>query len=335
MQTYLARILLIGVCLAAILVASLCLTALTMLGLDQAGLFEQEVFVRRAKMDRELFARLFLAWPLLIFFGLLICSRALRAWLIAERWALLLLVLFALGALCALGDPIHRIRAEGNVIRYWTAGALAVAGLIGLAASLSRAHAVLDRLFGASFGLLLLAAASDELLQFHERAGGEVDGALPTALQMPAQDLVTLGVALLGAIGLIAAFLIWRFLPWARQMLADPRYRQSFLFIALAVISFACAMLLDSFDWALDDLAAQLRGMVMGSSEAAGPRWLGPDDLSQAANSLEELLEYLAALLFLMTMGRLYGVRALGFGPRRRHLISSTSRPVTRPAARR
>ena len=75
-------------------------------------------------------------------------------------------------------------------------------------------------------------------------------------------------------------------------------------------------MMLDSYDWYLEHLADQLRATILGHSGTNEvPRWLGIRYMTQAANSLEELLEYLAALFFLMMIGSLFSVKAMGFDP--------------------
>ncbi len=77
--------------------------------------------------------------------------------------------LFVTGMIFALADPYHGVQAELNWIRYWTAGVLGFAGAIGIWYSIGGAKQTFDRLFGGSFGLLLILAACDEIFQFHER----------------------------------------------------------------------------------------------------------------------------------------------------------------------
>ena len=306
---------------ALLLIISVCLATLSIYLLDKIGLFEHSTFADkdyRAQGDykvREVFARLFLLWPIMLFYGPLILSKAARSWFISERWILITLILFALGAAFAMGDPLHGVRNEGNWIRYWTAGVLGVAGVIAVVISLSAEHPLPDRLFGGLFGLLLVAAASDELFEFHEQAGSAVDGFLPSGVQVPGQDMVTLAVAVFGAIALVSAVLVWRFMPWSKSLYQEPRYRRTFSFFALAVVIFSTAMVLDAFDWYLEHLTDQLWAPILGHSELnEAPRWLGGKYISHAANSLEELLEYLAAIFLLMMIGTLFSVKALGFG---------------------
>ena len=102
-------------------------------------------------------------------------------------------------------------------------------------------------------------------------------------------------------------------MPWAKNLIVDRKYRRTFSLFALAVSSFLAAMMLDTFDWYLEHLADRFRATILGISEASEmPRWFGVDYMTQAANSLEELLEYLAALFFLMTIGTLFSVITMG-----------------------
>ena len=285
--------------------------------LDNVGLIEHLLFSDRDYIDirREIFARLFLVWLLLFVYGLLVLSRTVRSQLITERWHWVLLILFALGAACALGDPLHGVATERNWIRYWTAGVLGVAGVVAVVNSLSAEHPLLDRVFSGLFGLLLVTAASDELFQFHEQAGPQVDALLPSEFVLSGGDMVTLAVAAFGAAVVVMAVLVWRFMPRAKALLREPRYRRTFAMFALAVFSFLTAVMLDSFDWYLEHLTDQLRATILSQSEFNEvPRWLGVDYITQAANSLEELLEYLAAIFFLLMIGALLSVRAMGFG---------------------
>lgn len=262
---------------------------------------------------KELFARLFLIWIMLFFYIPLLVSKTVRSRFMTERWHLILLVLFALGAAFAVGDPIHLVREEYNWIRYWTAGALGIAAVTSVLNSLSNAHRLLDRLLGGAFGLLLGAAAGDELFQLHELGDSKLDVFLPSDSQLAGGDMVTLAVAALGAVAVGVAVLAWRFLPWAKALLLERRYRRAGSLLALGIFCFSVAMMLDSFDWYLEQLVDQLRATILGRSGTNDvPLWLGVNNAKQAANSLEELLEYLAALCFLMMIGTLFSVKTLG-----------------------
>ena len=295
-------------CLIALLLFSIFLAFLTVYFLDKTTLFENPRLV-----VQELFARLFLFWLILFVYGPLLLSKTVRTRFITERYVLIMLILFALGAAFAMGDPIHPIRGEDNFIRYWTAGVLGVAGVISVLSGLSRAHRLPDRLVGGFFGLLLVAAAGDELFEFHERGGLYVDVFLPSESHLSGGDMVTLGVAAFGGVAVVMTFLVLRFKPWAKNLISERRYRRTFSLFALAVLSFLTAMMLDSFDWYLKHFANQLRATISehsGTNEV--PRWISVNNMTQAANSLEELLEYLAALFFLMMIGTLFSVKAMG-----------------------
>jgi hypothetical protein len=292
------------------LLFSLLIAYLTIFLLYEIQLFEHSA---HAEQIKEFFARFFLLWLILAIYGSAFLSRGVRRRFTRERWAWVVIILFALGALFAMGDPLHQIRNEGNWIRYWTAGILGAAGTISAASSLNVKYPLLERLIGGFFGLLFLAAAGDELFQFHEQLGHKIDGLLSLELQTSGSDMVTLGVAAVGAVAVMTAALAWRFTPRVKTLFVEEKYRRSFAFMALAALSFLTAMMLDSFDWYLEHLADQLRATIMGhlgSNET--PRWLGIDYIGQAANSLEELLEYLAALFFLMMIGTLFSIKAIG-----------------------
>jgi len=266
----------------------------------------------------ELFARLFVLWLILPFYTAILLSKTVRNQFPTERWFLIMLILFALGAAFAVGDPYHVMLNEYNWIRYWTAGVLGVAGVISVLSSLSSAYRLPDRLFGGFFGLLLVAAAGDELFQFHEHAGLLIDFYwldyyVSSESKLHGQDLLGLGVAAFGVVAVVMAVLVLRLMPWAKELILDRKYRRTCSLFALAVFIFLAAMMLDTFDWYLEHLADRLLATILGISVANEvPRWLGFSYITVAANSLEELLEYLAALFFLMMIGTLFSIKAMG-----------------------
>jgi len=297
----------------SLLVASMLLTVVMFILLETIGLLDA---AESNSNDRELFSRIFLFFLLSFSCFPLVFSKKLRDRVRRERWILILVTLFALGSLFAIGDPLNYVNSEENWIRYWTAGALVAAGAMSVVSSLSAVHRPVDRLFGLSFGLLLIAAAGDELFQLHENLGSKYRDSLPSPAGTTVQDLLTLGVAGLGVVAIAMVVLIWRFAPQRMNFISEQRYRRTFLFFVLAVLTFASAMMLDTFDWVLEDLADQVRTAVSGSSDPSDlPLWLAVSNFARLANSLEELLEYLAALFFLMMMGTLFSIKALGLHP--------------------
>lgn len=259
---------------------------------------------------RELFSRLFLILLIGLVLAGVFLRESTRHFIIHDRRALIILLLFILGAGSALGDPFHAVRAEENVIRYWTAGVLATAGAIALVSSFNPAHPLPDRLFGGPFGLLLLAAASDELLQFHETGGQErVDLFLLSEWNLSGQDFATLGAAVFAVLVLLSVIIIWRITPWIREMLRGGRYKRVFYLFSLAVFVFLAAMLLDSFDQEIANFVDSLWTAILGA--AGSPKNAAPF-ITAAANSLEELLEYGAALCLLMAVATLYSIRTMG-----------------------
>ena len=158
MNKFIGRVIFAIIIVISLLIISILLTVLMFILLEHLGLLAHVKFTGAIK---ELFSRIFLIWLLLFFYGPLVFSKTLRDRVLSARWLLILVVLFALGAVFAIGDPLHFISREENWIRYWTAGVLGAAGAISVASSLSAVHQPIDRLFGASFGLLLIAAAGD------------------------------------------------------------------------------------------------------------------------------------------------------------------------------
>jgi hypothetical protein len=259
---------------------------------------------------KEFFSRLFLILLIGLVLAGVFLRESTRHFVIHDRRALIILLLFILGAGSALGDPFHAVRAEENVIRYWTAGVLAAAGAIALVSSFNPAHPLPDRLFGGPFGLLLLAAASDELLQFHETGGQErVDLFLLSEWNLSGQDIATLGAAVFAVLVLLSAIIIWRITPWIREMLRGGRYKRVYYLFSLSVVVFLAAMLLDSFDQYIANFVDSLSTAILG---AAGSPTKAAPFVTAAANSLEELLEYSAALCLLMTVATLYSIRTMG-----------------------
>lgn len=293
----------------AILLA-LILAYLTLYALDAITLLQRPILAENVD---EIFARVFLLWPFAIFAVLFLLSPTVRRPFLTQRWLLIMAILFVLGAAFALGDPIHPVRAEYNFIRYWTSGALTLGGIICIVGSVSGVRPVSDRFFGIFFCVLLFAAAGDELFQFHEVKGRQLTASMPETAILQGSDTVTLSVALLGVIIVILAVFAARYLPWAKEKMEQPRYRRTFWLLALGVVILMTAMVLDSFDFYLEDLSLQLRASIFGFSEPGNvPLWFSDNFVMAASNSIEELFEYLAALCFLMAVSFLFSVKALG-----------------------
>ena len=215
------------------------------------------------------------------------------------------------GVLFALLDPLHAIRAEENVIRYFTAAPLAVAGLICLHGTIARGRLPVDRAIALLLGLLFLTGAADELLHIHEMLGSRV-GALSEGDGVAGQDLVTLVAAGAGVAGAFA--MLWLILFLSRRGLLGfgPRHERAIKVFVAACVLFLAAMLLDSFDTVLEaELAAGLGALLPGSRGAIGVL-AEAGYVAQAANSLEECLEFLAACLFLATSVIFVPVRGRG-----------------------
>lgn len=298
-----------------LIIASCFLLLLTIFVLWSLGFGNDPASVDAQKTVLELSIRVALLFLIGSSYLVVFLKRSVRAWVLEERWRLVLLVLFALGAITAMADPYHTIQAEGNWIRYWTAGALSIAGIVALVSAFGRARPVLDRMFGIGFGILFLAAGTDEILQFHERVGEYTTTILPSRLPIAAQDALTLGVAVLGVAVLGAAILFRHYSSWAADLFRQQRYQRPLYLFGFAVGCFMLAMVFDSFDTYLVDAFDYIRLKTAGPSVATrGGSWADISDLGRFANSLEEMLEFLSALGLLMMVGTLFSVRALQCG---------------------
>ena len=192
-----------------------------------------------------------------------------RAWVLQERWPLLMLILFALGALIAMADPKNVIQAEDNWIRYTTAGALFAASAISLVCAFGPNLQVQDRLLGIGFCVLFGAGGADELLQFHERASEFAMAVLPSEMPAIEQDYVTLGIGLIGVLTLVAVLLFRHFSGWAAEQFRQPRYQWPLYLFGFSVFSFLLAQAFDSYDVYLIELFDYVRLKTTGTVPAA------------------------------------------------------------------
>lgn len=234
--------------------------------------------------------------------------RPARVWVLEQKWPLFALVLFALGAVLSIADPSHAILAEENWIRYPTAAILLMASAVALVSAFG-AKPLQDRLLGLAFGILFGAGGADELLQFHERAGEFVATASPSGSPAIGQDYVTLGIALTGLIGLVAVVMFRYFSRWVADQFRRVQYQWPLYLFGISILSFLLAQVFDSFDVYLIELFDFIRLQMTGTVPTGnGESWLDVVDIGRYMNSLEEMLEYLAAVGFLMMVGKLFAV---------------------------
>lgn len=282
---------------------------LAVFALWKLGFGNDPAAVNARKTMLELSIRVALLFLIGSSYLVLFTNRSARAWILGERWPLLLLVLFVLGAVTSMADPYHTIQAEGNWIRYGTAGPLGLAGIVAFFSSFGRGRAVFERLFGVGFGALLFAAGMDEILQFHERLGDYLATLAPARTPIEAQDAVTLGVAALGVVALVLLIVFRRYGGSVAALFWRPHYQRPFYLFAFAVGCFMIAMMFDTFDTYLVDAFDYVRLKTTGTSAAtSGGSWLDIVDFGRYANSVEEMLECLAALSLLMMVGTLFSV---------------------------
>jgi hypothetical protein len=280
------------------------------LGLHQAGLFPELESRNAQRTAHELAIRFTLVCFLGAAYAAILLDSAKRARIFAPRWRRTLLIVFGLGAASALADPFHPVSAEGNWIRYWTAGGLLTAGTLALLHATRSTHPTLDRLFGATFGPLLVLAGADEVLQLHESLEPFMAAARPLGDSVPANDVATLAVAVAGVCVLVALLALRASRFPLGALLREPRYRLPARLFALAVLTFGVAMLLDSFDAQLESLVDAV-GARLSSPDAGGLPWSAVWDVGEFANAIEELFELAASAALLVMIGSLYSIRAL------------------------
>jgi len=295
--------------LLGLFATALCSSAALLLGLRELGLVPDPEDLDAQKVVRELGIRLELSFFLAATCVACLMSRGLRSWTRERRWRTLALGLFGAGALCALADPFHPITAEGNWIRYWTAGCLLLAGALALLHGIRVPAPTFDRVVGVGFGLLLVAAGADELLQLHEQLGAALAHHSPVQGILHANDLPTLLVGVAGLFvlaGLVAARSLG---GRVGLLLRRRRYRLPLRLFAFAVVAFLIATLLDSFDRHLQHVVELLAAQLLAGDDRL---WIALLDFAELANAIEELLEYVAAIALLMMIGNLFSIEQLG-----------------------
>ena len=208
--------------------------------------------------------------------------------------------IFAAGVILAMLDPFNPIRDEYNFIRYPTAVVLVTAGTLLLhTAFVNPRHIVLKILAGALGGLLIL-AAGDEILQFHESVTIADETYLSEATGISSQDFTTLFVALIGIVVAVLARRLVR--VFAQRSILGAGNREvaaADLFLA-AGIAFLLAMLLDTFDDVLNTTGQNFLTFILPNSPLLATGELD-SYFETLANSTEEFLEYTAAIMLLST----------------------------------
>jgi len=288
------------------------MTMLTSDFLVSIGWFEA---IRIYDEDAEVFSRIFLVWVLTGFAAIAIFKGKTPGSIFKSRWFLVIVILLVLGMLFSIADPFHRVRAEGNWIRYFTAAVLVSAGLLALGQLTNTNIPVLTRIVGLGFGVLFIAAASDELFEFHESASKLASSFLPKVENISPGDSITLLVAIAGAVGMLVVFLLWRLVPQIRMLVQKKSHKKAFLFLVSGVLIFLYAMCLDTFDALMSKATMDARiSLVKLIGYQQPPIWIEPRVVTSASNSLEEMYEYLAAIFFLIAVATLFSIERLA-GP--------------------
>ncbi|WP_261496033.1 hypothetical protein [Albidovulum sediminis] len=117
---------------------------------------------------------------------------------------------------------------------------------------------------------------------------------------MDTQDMTTLIAAAIGSALALAALAGLKILGRTRSV-PGRRYVLSIYVMCAACLTFMAAMLLDTFDWAVEGgVNALLRSIFLDASGATYAFLDSQDLIIRAANSLEEFLELTAAMGFLL-----------------------------------
>ncbi len=261
---------------------------------------------------QEAFARAFLLLAALTLTALGFRNQSGRGPVFSHRWHIVAVVVFWLGLLSALGDPFHGVFREYNWIRYWTAGALILAGVIGLENALAYREIPIARVIGGCLGTLLLLAGGDEMFELHEKFD-------TIATASMGQDLPTFAAAVAAVAVLAVLLVLYQRAPRILSDMRGPRFTLPIMLFVFAVVSFAAAMMLDTFDRPLA-LSADAIGLPNGyhTLVTGVVFWHYLIDVRVVTYSLEEVLEYLSAVCLMMSMGMLFFLRWLG-SPKKMH----------------
>lgn len=209
--------------------------------------------------------------------------------------------IFGAGAMIALLDPFSQIWNEFNLIRYPTAIVLTTAGFLLVRTALIRQRHVLLRLLSGGLGLLLVLAAVDEIFELHEQITVSDDTYFNDAIGVSTQDLSTLFVAVAGiVVAAIAHRLVRMFAKRGLLGAGGREVAAADLFLA-AGIAFLAAMLLDSFDGVFANTARSVLSLFLPENHAFIVEKKPDGYFETLANSIEEFLEYAAAVLLLST----------------------------------
>jgi hypothetical protein len=318
----------VGASLAAV-VAAFGVTFAAMMGVYEFFEYFTLEKTRHVFLLKEFQTRAFLLLIGVALTAFLLWRKEYRARFLAARWPVVALGLFWIGFVVAQADPFHGLREEGNWGRYTTSTVLILTGLIALAGLFHRTTPILLRILGAGFGALMIAAAFDELFEFHETLVDAAEPAASTSYAAFEQDLPTMMVGIAGIVVLAMLFFGYRWLQRYFEMVWLRRYALSIRFLGAAVAILVVAVGLDSVDTLFMALGQPLLPIY---KVAAEPNFMGAAnvllDLDNTFNSVEEVLEYAAGLCFLMMVGSAYSVSVLGFGWPTRSWDRSAVEPV-------
>ncbi len=194
-------------------------------------------------------------------------------------------ITLAVFAVIAIFDVDNELQKEFSWIRYPTAGALFLASALAFYYSMK-----IRGWFWGLFTFGFLYAGLDELLEIHERVGAHLEKWFH--LPHVTTDLITVFYGLAGAVVTVIAL---RYL-WTNKKIAAGRLLLS------GVVVFAVSQALDTLDIFIDPAFRKLALFLSERGYFFGDSWYFFYEPKRFANSLEELLEYIAGVLFVLVM---------------------------------
>ena len=225
----------------------------------------------------------------------------------APRWLRLAMGWLLAGFVASALDPFNAISFEDNVVKYFTAGFLLAAAYVLARGAIGKGFHLIERLGQAGVAVLFTLAAIDELFELHEEAGEALSHTQETIMTVDSQDFLTLFVGVAGIFFAVMVYAGLKFLMNFTRFEVSRRYELSIYVFCAACLVFLTAMMLDSFDWVVEEaINATLRTFFFGTVQNPTYAFLDEQNLIiRAANSLEEFLELTAAMLFFV-MAKLF-----------------------------
>lgn len=200
-------------------------------------------------------------------------------------------------AVIFFGDTENRLMNEYSWIRYTTSGLLFGAGLYGLyhaRATHARRQSIWIALLLALIGSAFIYAGLDELAQIHEKIGNWMSAAFH--LSAAAGDWITVAYALVGVI--CVGFILYK---GRGELQALTQHADFVILLSCGAIVYLISTLFDTADFTiLEWLQRVIAGMMSDGRYVVGDAWFLIWAPRNFLNSMEEVLEHTAALLFML-----------------------------------